>query len=92
MSRVVDLSLLSRRELENLALTEHGLLARILKAIRDGTEEGWRLRREIEDIVDRAMDRRPLVAAYVRSSEAQIERARAERNAAQWERWLEVET
>ena len=64
MTRYVDLAGLSRRELENLLLTEHGALARILAAVRSCTEPQWKVRREVERIIEEAVDRRPFVVAY----------------------------
>lgn len=91
MTRYVDLAALSRRELENLLLTEHGALARVLEAVRSCTEPQWKVRREVERIIEGAVDRRPFVVAYTRGSEAELGRARANRNAAQWGRWKEAE-
>ncbi|MGI0129235.1 MAG: hypothetical protein ACREEC_03645 [Thermoplasmata archaeon] len=89
MTRVVALATLNRRELENLPLTEHGALSRILRTIRDHTEPQWKVRREVERIVDEAVDRRPFVVAYVRASEVDRGRVRTVRNAARWDRWRE---
>ena len=91
MTRCVDLAALSRRELENLLLTEHGALARVLEAVRSCTEPRWKVRREVERIIEEAVDRRPFVVAYTRSSEVELGRVRANRNAAQWDRWTEAE-
>ena len=91
MSRHVELAALSRRELENLLLTEHGALSRILEAVRAHTEPQWKVRRKVERIIEEAVDRRPFVVAYTRSSEAEVGRARANRNAAEWGRWKEAE-
>ena len=90
MTRYVDLAALSRRELENLLLTEHGALSRILAAVRDWTEPQWKVRREVERIVEEAVDRRPFVVAYTRGSEADLGRIRASRNAVRWVRWSEI--
>ena len=90
MTRYVSLAALSRRELESLLLTEHGALSRILTAVRDWTEPQWKVRREVERIVEEAVDRRPFVVAYTRGSEADLGRIRASRNAVRWVRWSEV--
>ncbi len=92
MTRYVDLAVLSRRELENLLLTEHGALVRILEAIRTCTEPRWRVRREVERIVEEAVDRRPFVVAYARGIDDDRGRFRVHRNAARWDRWGEIET
>jgi hypothetical protein len=91
MTRYVDLAVLSRRELENLLLTEHGALVRILEAIRTCTEPQWKVRREVERIVEEAVDRRPFVAAYARGIDADRGRIRVQRNAVRWDRWGEIE-
>ncbi len=90
MTRVVHLAALSRREIENLLLTEHGALSRVLEAVRTHTEPQWKVRREVERIVQEAVDRRPFVVAYTRGLETEIERRRSDHNAAQWARWMEV--
>jgi hypothetical protein len=91
MTRYVDLAVLSRRELENLLLTEHGALVRILEAIRTCTEPQWKVRREVERIVEEALYRRPFVAAYARGIDADRGRIRVQRNAVRWDRWGEIE-
>jgi hypothetical protein len=90
MTRFVDLSALSRRELENLLLTEHAALSRVLEAVRSHTEAQWKVRREVERIVQEAVDRRPFVVAYTRGIETEVERRRSDHNAAQWARWMEA--
>lgn len=91
MTRYVDLAGLSRRELENLLLTEHGALARILAAVRSCTEPQWKVRREVERIIEEAVDRRPFVVAYERGTAADLGHIRACRNAVRWTRWSEVD-
>jgi hypothetical protein len=91
MTHYVNLATLSRRELENLLLTEHAALSRILEAVRNYTEAQWKVRREVEQIVQETVDRRPFVVAYTRGAETDLERRQANRNAAQWNRWMEVE-
>ena len=91
MTRHVALASLTRRELENLLLTEHGALARVLGAVRENTKPDWKVRREVERIVDEAVDRRPFVVAYTRGTEADLGRIRATRNARRWTRWSEVD-
>ena len=44
MTRRVNPSSLTRRELENLLLTEHGALTRVLDAVRTATEPTWKVR------------------------------------------------
>ena len=90
MTRYVDLAALSRRELENLLLTELGALSRVLAAVRNCTEPQWKVRREVERIIEEAVDRRPFVVAYARGSEAYLDRVRASRNAIRWVLWSEV--
>jgi hypothetical protein len=91
MTRRVELAALTRRELENLLLTEHGALSRVLEAVRENTKPEWKVRREVERIVDEAVDRRPFVVAYARGVEASFDRIRASRNAVRWVRWSEVD-
>jgi hypothetical protein len=92
VTRFVDLALLSRRELENLLLTEHGALSRVLAAVRSYTELQWKVRREVERIIEEAVDRRPFVVAYTRGSETNLGRIRASRNAVRWVRWSEADS
>jgi hypothetical protein len=87
----VDLAALSRRELENLLLTEHGALSRLIATVREWTEPQWKVRREVERIIEDAVDRRPFVVAYTRGAEADLGRTRASRNAVRWARWSEVD-
>ena len=91
MTRYAVLAALSRRELENLLLTEHGALARILAAVRSCTEPQWKVRREVEHIVEEAVDRRPFVVAYERGRAADLGHIQASRNAVRWTRWSEVD-
>ena len=91
MSRTVSLASLSRRELENLLLTEHGALARILDAVRNWIEPQRKVRREVERIVEEVLDRRPFVVAYSRGLEEDLGRRRASRNAVRWARWSGVD-
>ncbi|HEV2231664.1 MAG TPA: hypothetical protein VGV64_07790 [Thermoplasmata archaeon] len=88
--RTIDLALLSPRELQNLVLTEHGALGRVLAIVRQDLPEWHRVRRQIEELVETATDRRPFVAAYIRSADAQLDRERSERNLHQWSRWREA--
>ncbi len=90
MTRYVSLVSLSRRDLENLLLTEHAALSAVLEAVRSHTETQWKVRREVERIVQGAVDRRPFVVAYRRGVEADLERHRANRNTAQWDNWTEA--
>ena len=90
MTRHVQLDALTRRELENLLLTEHGALSRVLEAVRDNTRPEWRVRREVERIIEQAVDRRPYVVAYTRGAEVDLGRNRASRNTVRWARWSEV--
>jgi len=91
MTRRVELAALTRGELENLLLTEHSALSRVLEAVRKNTRPEWKVRREIERIVDEAVDRRPFVVAYTRGAEATPGQIRASRNVVRWARWPEVE-
>ena len=91
MTRHVLHAALTRRELENLLLTEHGALTRVLEAVRDNTRPEWKVRREVERIIDQAVDRRPFVVAYTRGAETEIGHLRASRNAVRWSRWSEVD-
>ena len=91
MTRQVPLATLTRRELENLLLTEHGALTRILEAVRENTRPDWKVRREVERVIGEAVDRRPFVVAYARGAEAELGRVRATRNAGRWARWSEAD-
>jgi hypothetical protein len=84
MTRYVELAALSRRELENLLLAEQGGLARILQVVHTCTEPPWNVRREVERIVEGAVDRRPFLAAHLRGVEADQARLQADRNAVRW--------
>jgi hypothetical protein len=86
---MVNLSSLTRRELENLLLAEHGALTRVLVAVRSATEPTWKVRREVERIIGEAVDRRPFVVAYARAAESDGARVRTARNADRWNRWRE---
>jgi hypothetical protein len=87
MTRHVELAALTRRELENLLLTEHGALSRVLEAVRENTRPEWKVRREVERIIEDAVDRRPFVVAYTRGTQVDLGRIRARRNAVRWTRW-----
>ncbi|MHB8351137.1 MAG: hypothetical protein ACYDFT_00335 [Thermoplasmata archaeon] len=89
MSRIVDLSLLTERQKEDMLLTWHSALSRIMGLIRDRLPMENRLRREIEEVVESAVDRRPFVAALARSNGEQLARDRARRYADRWVEWQE---
>jgi len=91
MTRHVELAALTRRELENLLLTEHGALSRVLEAVRENTRPEWKVRREVERIIEDAVDRRPFVVAYTRGTQADLGRIRDCRNAVRWTRWSEAD-
>jgi len=90
MPAYLNLSDLSRRELENLLLTVQGAYLRTLEAVRTHAEPNWKVRREVERIAQEAIDRRPSVLAFVRFTETRLERGRGAANAAWWDRWKEV--
>jgi hypothetical protein len=90
MPAYLNLSDLSRRELENLLLTVQGAYLRTLEAVRTHTEPSWKIRREVERIAQETVDRRPFVRAFVRFTETRLERSRGAANAAWWDRWQEV--
>ena len=90
MPAYLNLSDLSRRELENLLLTVQGAYLRTLEAVRTHTEPSWKIRREVERIAEETVDRRPFLRAFVRFTETRLERARGAANAAWWDRWQEV--
>ena len=90
MPAYLNLSVLSRRELENLPLTVQSAYLRTLEAVRTHAEPNWKVRREIERIAQETVDRRPFVRAFVRFTETRLERARGAANAASWDRWQEV--
>jgi hypothetical protein len=87
MSAEVELSMLNRRELENLILTEHGALTRILEAVRSSTDPNWKVRREVERIVQETADRRPFIVAFRRSAESEVATRRSGLNARRWREW-----
>ncbi len=91
MTRYVNLASLSRRELENLLLTEHCVLARVLDAVRSWTDPNWKARIEVERIIGDAVDRRPFSVAYTRGLEEDLDRIRAWRNAIRWVQWSGAE-
>ena len=90
MPAYLNLSDLSRRELENLLLTVQGAYLRTLEAVRTHAESSWRVRREVERIAQETVDRRPFARAFIRFMETRLERARGAANAARWDRWQEV--
>ena len=87
MPAYLNLSDLSRRELENLLLTIQGAYLRTLQAVRTHAETGWKVRREVERIAEETVDRRPFAQAFVRVTESRLERARVAANAVRWECW-----
>lgn len=87
MAGTVRLADLTARERDNLLLTTVGALQRVLAAVRENTEPGWRVRREVERIVDEAQDRRPFTVAFERGIEIAHDERRVERNAERWDRW-----
>jgi hypothetical protein len=90
MPAYLNLSDLSRRELENLLLTVQGAYLRTLDAVRTLAEPSWKVRREVERIAQETVDRRPFARAFIRFTETRLERARGAVNAAWWDRWQEV--
>ena len=90
MPDYLNLSGLSRRELENLLLTVQGAYLRTLETVRTHTEPSWKVHREVERIEQEMADRRPFVRAFVRFTETRMERAPGVANAAWWDRWQEV--
>ena len=91
MPAYLNLSDLSRRELENLLLTVHSSYLRTLAAVREQTDPAWKVRREVERIAQETTDRRPFVRAFIRFEENRLDRGRTAANAARWGRWQEVE-
>jgi len=87
VTTILKLADLNRRELENLLLTEHGLLRRILDVIREGTKPEWKVRRDIEQLLEDAYDKRPFRVALVRGMVTSRERDRAYRNEESWRGW-----
>ncbi len=88
--RQIDLSLCSRDELVHMLRAEHEALGQVLKIVRERVPEHFRVRKDIEELVEKATDQRPFLATYVRSAEADLERERANRNARTWNRWQEA--
>jgi hypothetical protein len=91
MPAYLNLSDLSRRELENPLLTVHSAYLRTLATVREQTDPGWKVRREVERIAQETVDRRPFARAFVRLAETRQDRARNAANAAWWGRWRGVE-
>ncbi len=91
MPAYLNLSDLSRRELENLLLTVQGAYLRALQAVRTHAEPGWKVRREVERIAEETVERRPFAQAFVRLTETRVERARVAANAVRWESWQEMD-
>lgn len=93
MNRTLDLSLLSRKQLEDLLLTEHGALTKVLQAVREKAKPDWSVTRAVEKIVAEATDARPFLVAYTRSVGSVVEERDAanlaRRNEAQWTRFRE---
>lgn len=87
MLTYLNLSDLSRRELENLLLTVHSAYLRTLQVVRTHAEPGWKVRREVEQIAVETAARRTLTLALVRSVAGRQARTRGEVNAARWQRW-----
>ncbi|MGA3023091.1 MAG: hypothetical protein ABSE66_09920 [Thermoplasmata archaeon] len=87
MTQTLRLADLSRRELENLILTEHGALKRVLEAVREHTEPGWTVRRKVEEIIEEARDRRPFKIAIERAEATDRSKEAADRNGERWSRW-----
>ncbi len=87
MTAYLNLSDLSRRELENLLLTVHSAYLRTLQVVRAHAEPGWKVRREVERIAEETAARRVLVLSRIRSVETRQERARGPVNAARWQLW-----
>jgi hypothetical protein len=81
------LSDLNRRQLEDLTLTTHGLLTRIIKLVRENTKPEWRLRRELEELIDETYDKRPLRESFVRGALDQRDADRAYINEERWREW-----
>ena len=90
MPTYLNLSDLSRRELENLLLTVHSAYLLTLSAVREQTDPAWKVRREVERIAQETTDRRPFVRAFVRFEETRRDRGRTTANAARWNLWQEV--
>ena len=90
MPTYVDLNDLSRRELEDVLLTFHGAYLETLRAVRQLTEPGWKVRREVERIAQETANRRPFARAFVRSVETRQDRVQAAVNAARWDNWQAV--
>lgn len=88
MTRTLDLSLLTRKQLEDLLLTEHGALTKVLQAVREKCRPDWSVSRAVEKVVAEATDARPFLVAYTRSIGSVVEERdlanAARRNDAQW--------
>lgn len=81
MTRMVNLSSLTRRELKNMLLTEHGAPTRILDTLRTETEPTGKIRREVERIIEEVVDRRPFAVDHVRAAGPDDTRIRSSRSA-----------
>lgn len=81
----VELSDLTREQLERLVLIQQGRLNRILKAVADHTEAGWKVRKAVDAEVETWQHR----TEYVRDLALQQaqERREALQNETRWGRW-----
>ena len=85
MPTYLNLSDLSRRELEDMLLTVHSAYTRSLKAVRECCAPGWKVRQSVEAIASEVRDRRVFTRAFARLGETRnADRERA-RNAAFWD-------
>jgi hypothetical protein len=83
----VPLNALTEPQKDALLLTTFSLLHRLLAAVREHTEPGWKVRREVEKLVEEAADQRPFRLALERSYSRTFEESRTARNAARWGDW-----
>lgn len=82
MTAYLNLSDLSRRELEDMLLTVHSAYMQTLVSIRSNAPPGWKVRREVEAVAEEVRDRRVFTRAFARFGEtrdAALERGRNDR-------------
>ena len=75
MTAYLDISVLDRRELEDLLLTSHSAYVRTLAAVRSTTGSAWKVRREVEKIAEEVRDRRVFTRAFARLGDVRDARA-----------------
>jgi hypothetical protein len=81
-ARPVDVSQLSRPELERLAITLSGRLNAIVRVVRETTKPDWKVAKAVEDELGKAGAR--LLFVHRIAADAHAERVRQTLNLARW--------